>query len=148
MTESLVGGAGAAPLSIRAIAVVASAVIRAVQQLFTDFERGGRIDATTLRNAFAAAFGASAANAVSSLEAAYDVSGAASAVIRAKAAIPVAMLPLLIRIASPRPAHGAFGEIISRKLRMFVMTNGSWVDVLAKVLDCYSIARRAEKAAA
>ena len=45
MTESLLGGAAAAPLSIRATAVVASAVVRAARQLLTDLERGRRIDA-------------------------------------------------------------------------------------------------------
>jgi hypothetical protein len=62
MTESLLGGASAAPLSMRATAVVASAVVRAARQLFTDLERGRRIDATALRNAMEAAFGASDAS--------------------------------------------------------------------------------------
>ena len=55
MTESLVGGAAAAPLSMRATAVVASAVVRAARQLLTDLERGRRIDAAVLRSAMEAA---------------------------------------------------------------------------------------------
>ena len=51
MTESLVGGASAAPLSMRATAVVASAIVRAARQLLTDLERGRRIDAAVLRSA-------------------------------------------------------------------------------------------------
>ena len=62
MTESFVGGASAAPLSMRATAVVASAVVRAARQLFTDLERSRRIDAAALRNAMDAAFGASDAS--------------------------------------------------------------------------------------
>src|ERR1700690_3562394 len=38
MTEPLVGGATAAPLSMRATAVVASAIVRAARQLLTDLE--------------------------------------------------------------------------------------------------------------
>src|ERR1700751_3295683 len=59
MTESLVGGASAAPLSMRATAVVASAIVRAARQLLTDLERGRRVDAAVLRNAMEAAFAAS-----------------------------------------------------------------------------------------
>jgi hypothetical protein len=62
MTESLVGGATAAPLSMRATAVVASAIVRAARQLLTDLERSRRIDAIALRNAMEAAFGASDAS--------------------------------------------------------------------------------------
>src|SRR5438105_14329274 len=59
MTESLVGGANAAPLSMRATAVVASAIVSAARQLLTDLEQGRRIDVAVLRNAMQAAFGAS-----------------------------------------------------------------------------------------
>ena len=48
MTESLIDGA-AVPLPIRATAVVASSVIKAVRQLLTDLERGRRVDAAVLR---------------------------------------------------------------------------------------------------
>jgi hypothetical protein len=155
MTESFVGGASAAPLSMRATAVVASAVIRAVRQLFTDLERGRRIDATALRNAMEAAFSASDASGAWNWKTAYDACEAAtilflrrySAAMRTKAASPAAMLPLLMRIVSLLPSYGVFGEIISWKLRMFVPADASGVEVLAKVLDRHSIERIAEREA-
>ena len=113
MTESLVGGASAAPLSIRATAVVASAVVRAARQLLTDLERGRRIDAAVLRNAMEAAFGASDATGAWNWKTAYDACEAATvlflrrygAAMRAKAASPAAMLPMLMRIASLLPTQ-------------------------------------------
>jgi len=42
-------------------------------------------------------------------------------------------------------AYGLFGEIISWKLRMFVPTDASGGDVLAKVLDHYAIEGIAER---
>ena len=113
MTESFVGGANAAPLSMRATAVVASAVVRAARQLLTDLERGRRIDATALRNAMEVAFGASDATGAWNWKTAYDACEAATvlflrrygAAMRAKAASPAAMLPLLMRIASLLPTH-------------------------------------------
>jgi hypothetical protein len=156
MTESFAGGASAAPLSMRATAVVASAVIRAAQQLFTDLERGRRIDATALRNAMEAAFGASDASGAWNWKTAYGACEAAtvlflrsySAAMSANAASPAAILPLLMRIASLLSTYGAFGAIISWKLRMFVPTDAGGVEVLAKVLDRYSIERIAEREAA
>jgi hypothetical protein len=44
--------------------------------------------------------------------------------------------------------YGLFSEIISWKLRMFVPTDADGVEVLAKVLDHYAIARIAEREAA
>lgn len=44
-------------------------------------------------------------------------------------------------------AYGLFHEIISWKLRMFVPTDAAGVEVLAKVLDRYPVARIAERAA-
>ena len=156
MIESLVGGASAAPLSMRATAVIASAVIRAARQLFTDLERGRCIDATALRNAVEAAFGASDASGAWNWKTAYDACEAAtvlflrwySAAMRAKAAFPVATLSLLMRIARLLAAYGVFGEIISWKLRMFRLPDASRVEALAKVLDRYSIERIAEREAA
>jgi hypothetical protein len=111
MTESLVGGASAAPLSMRATAVVASAVVRAARQLFTDLERGRRIDATALRNAMEAAFGASDASGAWNWKTAYDACEAAivlflrryGAAMRAKATSPTAMLLMLARITNLLP---------------------------------------------
>ncbi|MBN9562504.1 MAG: strawberry notch family protein [Alphaproteobacteria bacterium] len=45
-------------------------------------------------------------------------------------------------------AYGLFHEIISWKLRMFVPTNASGVEVLAKVLDRYPVERIGEREAA
>jgi predicted RNA methylase len=113
MTESFAGGASAAPLSMRAAAVVASAVVRAARQLLTDLERGRRIDATALRNAMEATFGAADSSGAWNWKTAYDACEAATvlflrrygAAMRAKAASPAAMLPLLMRIASLIPTH-------------------------------------------
>ncbi len=126
MTESFVGGANAAPLSMRATAVVASAVVRAARQLLTDLERGRRIDATALRNAMEVAFGASDATGAWNWKTAYDACEAATvlflrrygAAMRAKAASPAAMLPLLMRIASLLPTHTRRSEE-SKSLQQF-----------------------------
>jgi protein strawberry notch len=112
MTQSLTGGAGV-PLPIRATAVVASAVIKAARQLFTDLERGRRIDAAVLRNAMEVAFGASDATGAWNWKTAYDACEAATvlflrrygAAMRAKATSPAAMLPMLLRIASLLPTQ-------------------------------------------
>lgn len=45
-------------------------------------------------------------------------------------------------------AYGLFGEIISWKLRMFVPTDASGVEILSQVLDTYPVARIAEREAA
>ncbi|WP_298253138.1 strawberry notch-like NTP hydrolase domain-containing protein [Bradyrhizobium sp.] len=112
MTESLVGGS-AVPLPIRATAIVVSGVIKAARQLFTDLERGRRIDAAVLRNAMEAAFAASDATGAWNWKTAYDACEAATvlflrrygAAMRAKAASPAAMLPMLLRIASLLPTQ-------------------------------------------
>jgi predicted RNA methylase len=113
MTESLVGGASAAPLSMRATALVASAIVRAARQLLTDLELGRRIDAAVLRSAMEAAFGASDATGAWNWKTAYDACEAATVLflrrygtaMRAKAASPAAMLPMLIRIMSLLPTQ-------------------------------------------
>jgi predicted RNA methylase len=114
MTESLLGGASAAPpLSMRATAIVASEVVRAARQLFTELERSRRIDATALRNAMEAAFGASDASGAWNWKTAYDACEVATvlflrrygAAMRAKANSPAAMLPMLARIANLLPTH-------------------------------------------
>jgi predicted RNA methylase len=112
MTESLIDGA-AVPLPIRATAVVASAVVKAARQLLTDLERGRRVDAAVLRNAMQAAFTASDATGAWNWKTAYDACEAATvlflrrygAAMRAKAASPAAMLPMLLRIASLLPTQ-------------------------------------------
>jgi protein strawberry notch len=113
MTESLLGGASAAPLSMRASAVVASAVVRAARQLFTELERSRRIDATALRKAMEAAFGASDVSGAWTWKTAYDACEVATvlflrrygAAMRAKANSPAVMLPMLARITNLLPTH-------------------------------------------
>ena len=113
MTESLLSGSAAAPLSIRATAVVASAVLRAARQLLTDLERGRRIDAAGLRGAMEVAFGASDASGAWNWKTAYDACEAATvlflrrhgAAMRAKATSPAAMLPMLTKIANLLPTQ-------------------------------------------
>jgi hypothetical protein len=108
MTESLVGGASAAPLSMRATAAVASAIVSAARQLLTELEQGRRIDAAVLRNVMQAAFAGSDATGLWNWKTAYDACEAATvlflrrhgAAMRAKAASPAVMLSMLMRIAS------------------------------------------------
>ena len=45
-------------------------------------------------------------------------------------------------------AYGLFGEIISWKLRMFVPTDASGIEVLSTVLDTYPVAGISEREAA
>ncbi|WP_271611468.1 strawberry notch-like NTP hydrolase domain-containing protein [Bradyrhizobium sp. CCBAU 21360] len=113
MTESLAGGAVAAPLSMRAAATLTSAALRAARQLSTDLERGRRIDAAVLRDAMEAAFGASDAAGAWNWKTAYDVCEAATVLflrkfglaMRAKAGSTAAMLPMLAKITSCLPTH-------------------------------------------
>jgi predicted RNA methylase len=113
MTESLLGGAAAAPLSMRAAASLTSAVVRAARQLLTDLERGRRIDAAVLRGAMEAAFGASDSTGAWNWKTAYDACEAATVLflrrygsaMRAKATSPAAMLPMLTRITSLLPTQ-------------------------------------------
>ncbi|UPJ68510.1 strawberry notch-like NTP hydrolase domain-containing protein [Bradyrhizobium sp. 191] len=113
MTESLAGGAAAAPLSLRAAASLTSAAVRAARQLVIDLERGRRIDAAVLRGAMEAAFGASDASGVWNWKTAYDVCEAATVLflrkfgpaIRVEAGSTAAMLPMLARIARRLPTH-------------------------------------------
>ena len=113
MTESLAGGAAAAPLSMRAAATLTTAALKAARQILTDLERGRRIDAAVLRGAMEAAFGASDAAGAWNWKTAYDVCEAATVLflrkfgpaIRAKAGSTAAMLPMLARIASRLPTH-------------------------------------------
>src|SRR3984893_9640922 len=112
MTESLIDGA-AVPLPIRATAVVASAVVKAARQLLTDLEQGRRVDAAVLRNAMEAAFAASDSTGAWNWKTAYDACEAATVLflrrygvaMRAKAASPAAMLPMLLRITGLLPTQ-------------------------------------------
>lgn len=113
MTESLAGGAVAAPVSMRAAANIASAAVRAARQLLTDLERDRRIDVGVLRSAMKAAFGASDADGAWNWKTAYDTCEAATVlfvrkfgpVMRSKPGSTVAMLPLFARIANCLQTH-------------------------------------------
>ncbi|MET4323627.1 putative RNA methylase [Bradyrhizobium sp. RT5a] len=113
MTESLAGGAAAAPLSMRAAATITSAAARAARQLAIDLERGRRVDAAVLRGAMEAAFGTSDATGDWNWKTAYDVCEAATVLflrkfgpaIRTKAGSTAAMLPILAKIAALLPTH-------------------------------------------
>ncbi|HLZ06621.1 MAG TPA: strawberry notch family protein, partial [Bradyrhizobium sp.] len=113
MTESLLGGTTAAPLSIRTTAVVASAVVRAARRLLTDLERGHRIDSAGLRGAMEAAFGASDTSGAWNWKTAYDACEAATvlflrrhgAAMRTKATSLAAMLPMLTKITNLLPTQ-------------------------------------------
>ncbi|WP_027515703.1 strawberry notch-like NTP hydrolase domain-containing protein [Bradyrhizobium sp. WSM1417] len=113
MTESLAGGAAAAPLSMRAAATITSAAVRAARQLAIDLERGRRVDAAVLRGAMEAAFGGSDATGDWNWKTAYDVCEAATVLflrkfgpaIRTRAGSTAAMLPILAKIAALLPTH-------------------------------------------
>jgi predicted RNA methylase len=126
MTESFLGAASGAQLSMRATAVLASAVVRAARHIVVDLERSRRIDATGLRDAMEAAFGTSDASGAWNWKTAYDACEAATVLflrrygsaMRAKAASPTAMLPMLTRLANLLPTHTRRSEE-SQSLQQF-----------------------------
>jgi hypothetical protein len=88
-------------------------IAEAARLLLPDLERGVRIDAAILRAAMETAFGGSDAAGAWDWKAAYDACEAATVLflrkfgpaIRAKAAAPAAMLPMLTKIAGLLPTH-------------------------------------------
>jgi hypothetical protein len=88
MTESLAGGAAAAPLSMRAAASLSYAAVRAARQLLTDLERGRRIDTKILRSAMEAALGASDAAGVGNWKTACEACEAATVLFFRKFGLP------------------------------------------------------------
>ena len=91
----------------------AAGIAEAARLLLPDLERGRRIDAATLRAAMERAFGGSDANGAWDWKTAYDACEAATVLflrkfgpaIRAKAASPAAMLPMLAKLAGLLPTH-------------------------------------------
>ena len=89
------------------------ATAQAARFLLRDLEHGRRIDAGILRAAMESAFGASDAAGAWDWKTAYDACEAATILflrkfgpaIRAKAASPAAMLPMLAKIAGLLPTH-------------------------------------------
>jgi predicted RNA methylase len=88
-------------------------IAEAARLLLPNLERGSRIDAAILRAAMETAFGGSDAAGAWDWKAAYDACEAATVLflrkfgpaIRAKAATPAAMLPMLAKIAGLLPTH-------------------------------------------
>ena len=104
----------AAPFSTaRTSANHPASIAGAAGRLLADLERGRRVDAATLRTAMEHAFGGSDADGAWDWKAAYDACEAATVLflrkfgpaIRAKAASPAAMLPMLAKLASLLPTH-------------------------------------------
>jgi predicted RNA methylase len=91
----------------------AAAIAGAAQLLLLHIERGQRIDTTMLRTAMENAFGASDADGGWDWKTAYDACEAATVLfvrkfgpaMRARAASPAVMLPMLAKIASLLPTH-------------------------------------------
>ena len=91
----------------------AAGIAEAARLLLPDLERGRRIDAATLRAAMERAFGGSDAEGAWDWKTAYDACEAATVLflrkfgpaIRARAASPAAMLPMLAKIAGLLPTH-------------------------------------------
>jgi len=104
----------AAPLSVASGSVnKAVAIAKAAHDLLLHLERGRRIDAPVLRTAMESAFGASDADGGWDWKTAYDACEAATVLfvrkfgpaMRARAASPAAMLPMLAKIAGLLPTH-------------------------------------------
>jgi predicted RNA methylase len=113
-TSIPVAADAAAPLSIASGSVAkATAIAKAAQLLLLYLERGQRIDAPMLRTAMESAFGSSDADGGWDWKTSYDACEAATVLflrkfgpaMRARAASPAAMLPMLARIARLLPTH-------------------------------------------
>jgi predicted RNA methylase len=113
-TSISVAAVAAAPLSVASNSVTkASAIARTALDLLLHLERGQRIDAPVLRTAMESAFGASDADGKWDWKTAYDACEAATVLflrkfgpaMRARAASPAAMLPMLAKIAGLLPTH-------------------------------------------
>ena len=108
-----VSSSAAARSAALSLAPASAAILQAARLLLPDLERGRRIDASLLRAAMEAVFGASDAAGAWDWKTAYDAGEAATVLflrkfgpaIRAKAASPAAMLPMLAKIAGLLPTH-------------------------------------------
>jgi hypothetical protein len=104
----------------------AAAITVAARLLLPDLERCRRTDAATLRAAMERAFGGSDAEGTWDWKTAYDACEAATVLflckvapaMRAKAASPAAMLPMLAKIAGLLPTHTGRSEA-SQALQQF-----------------------------
>ncbi|MGE0231810.1 MAG: strawberry notch-like NTP hydrolase domain-containing protein [Flavobacteriaceae bacterium] len=108
---SSVSAVASSPL--RAAADPAAAIVAAAQLLLPHLESGRHVDAAMLRAAMESAFGASDADGAWTWKAAYDACEAATVLflrkfgpaMRAKAASPAAMLPMLAKVTGLFPTH-------------------------------------------
>ena len=116
MTSTSISAAAvaAAPLSVASSSVTkVGAIAMAAHDLLLHLERGQRIDAPVLHTAMENAFGASDADGGWDWKTAYDACEAATVLfvrkfgpaMRARAASPAAMLPMLAKIAGLLPTH-------------------------------------------
>jgi predicted RNA methylase len=116
MTSTSISAAAvaAAPLSVASSSVTkAGAIAKAAHNLLLHLERGRRIDAPMLRMATEDAFGTSDADGGWDWKTAYDACEAATVLfirkfgpaMRARAASPAAMLPMLAKIGGLLPTH-------------------------------------------
>jgi predicted RNA methylase len=113
-TSVSVAAAAVAPLSVASNSVTkAGAIARTAHDLLMHLERGQRIDAPVLRTAMERAFGTSDADGGWDWKTAYDACEAATVLfvrkfgpaMRAHAASPAAMLPMLAKVANLLPTH-------------------------------------------
>src|SRR5258708_6913466 len=113
-TSISMAAVAAAPLSVAPGSVAkAAAIAKAAQHLLPHLEHGQRIDASMLRAAMVGAFGISDADGAWDWKTAYDACEAATILfvrkfgpaMRARAAPPAAMLPMLAKIADLLPTH-------------------------------------------
>jgi hypothetical protein len=118
-TSASVAAVAAAPLAVASVSPTkAGIIVKAAQSLLSHLERGQRIDAPMLRAAMENAFGASDADGAWDWKTAYDACEAAIVLfvrkfgpaMRARAASPAAMLPMLAKIASLLPTHAPLGR--------------------------------------
>jgi predicted RNA methylase len=113
MSHSSVSAAAVAAAPVRAGADSASAIVEAARLLLPHLERGRPVDAAMLRAAMESAFGASDADGTWTWKTAYDACEAATVLflrkfgpaMRAKAASPAAMLPMLAKVTTLLPTH-------------------------------------------
>jgi predicted RNA methylase len=99
--------------AVPSLAPASAAIAQAARLLLPDLERGRRIDASILRAAMEAVFGASDTAGAWDWKTAYDAGEAATVLflrkygntLFRKAASPVAALPMLAKIASLLPTH-------------------------------------------
>ncbi len=113
MSQSSAPAFSLAASPVRAAVDPASAIVAAAQFLLPHLESVRRIDAPMLRAAMESAFGASDADGAWTWKTAYDACEAATILflrrfgpaMRAKAASPAAMLPMLAKVTSLFPTH-------------------------------------------